>query len=82
MTWYFDPTDTTLTTVEYADGRGNVFTVASNIEFSGTWEIAPDKARQVAISWIINQAANGNTQTALTALAELEDERWEVGTPQ
>lgn len=81
MTWFFDADDSTILTVEFDDGQGNVTTVATDIPFSGGWSgPAPDKAIREASNWIIDRATEGNTQQALTGLAELVDGRWQEGT--
>lgn len=82
MTWYFDAEGDTIQTVEWEDTTGNVTTAATNIQFNGSWNPpVPEQAREAAVDWIIDQAAEGNTQTAITALAEIPDERWTEGSP-
>lgn len=81
MTWYFDPEGQTLSTVQFDDGQGNVTTVASDVAFSGGWdEAAPEAAINQATAWTQDQASQGNTQTAVTALADLVAEDWVEGT--
>lgn len=80
MTWFFDPEGDTLNAVEFDDGQGNITTVATDVSFSGGWEDpAPDAAIDAATAWTSDQAEQGNTQTAVTALADIVAEDWVQG---
>jgi len=82
MTWYFDPSGETLQTVQFVDRQGQTKTVAEDMAFNGAWSGAvPDTAVDTAMDWISSEAASGNSERAVQALADHLAGDWEEGSP-
>lgn len=76
MTWYFDPSGTTLDVYDHTGSK-----VASNREFSGVWSNFPDEVLTVMQEEAEDAVANNDTTRALYCVAYAAFEDIEEGTP-
>jgi hypothetical protein len=76
VTWYFDPSGTT---VDIYDHTGSL--VAEGREFAGIWSDYPDVVATVVTEEVTQAIDTGNLPYALVAVGDLAAENIEEGTP-
>lgn len=73
MTLYFNPDGTGTWDVIHDDGQGNITTLASGV--------AREDVRQAAADAAVSEAQAGNTQLAVTIVADLAADNTITGSP-